>query len=124
MTSGANGQTFHTDMANRWTTPGQVTNVPRLHYEGPTGTYSSSMSDRWLTSASYFSLKNVSVGYTLPKNLTKKAGIEKARFYLTGDNIWLKSARKGLDPRQYVDGSTGYGYSAMSTYSVGASLVF
>ena len=124
MTSGANGQTFHTDMANRWTTPGQVTNVPRLHYEGPTGTYSSSMSDRWLTSASYFSLKNVSVGYTLPKNFTKKAGIEKARFYLTGDNIWLKSARKGLDPRQYVDGSTGYGYSAMSTYSVGASLVF
>ena len=124
MNSGSITQGFHKDMLNRWTTPGQVTNVPRLCLDGSTGIYSSSSSDRWLTSASYFALRNVSFGYTLPKNLTKKASIENCRVYVTGDNLWLKSARKGLDPRQSVTGGTGYGYSAMRTYSLGLSLTF
>ncbi len=124
MNSGSITQGFHKDMLNRWTTPGQVTNVPRLCLDGATGTYSSQMSDRWLTSASYFALRNVSFGYTLPKNLTKKASIENCRVYVTGDNLWLKSARKGLDPRQYASGEVGYGYSAMRTYSLGLSLTF
>ena len=124
MNSGSITQGFHKDMLNRWTTPGQVTNVPRLCLDGATGIYSSQMSDRWLTSASYFALRNVSFGYTLPKNLTKKASIENCRVYVTGDNLWLKSARKGLDPRQYASGEVGYGYSAMRTYSLGLSLTF
>lgn len=122
MNSGSITQGFHKDMLNRWSTPGQVTNVPRLCLDGSTGIYSSSSSDRWLTSASYFALRNVSFGYTLPKNVTKKANIENCRVYVTGDNLWLKSARKGLDPRQDVSGATGYGYSAMRTYSLGISL--
>ena len=124
MNSGSITQGFHKDMLNRWTTPGQVTNVPRLCLDGSTGIYTSSGSDRWLTSASYFALRNVSFGYTLPKNLTKKASIENCRVYVTGDNLWLKSARKGLDPRQDISGATGYGYSAMRTYSLGLSLTF
>ena len=122
MNSGAPNQGFHKDMFNRWTTPGQVTNVPKLFYDGSISVYGASGTDFCLTDASYFSLKNVSFGYTLPKNLTKKASIENCRIYVTGDNIWLKSARKGLDPRQYVSGEVGYGYSALSTYSVGLSL--
>lgn len=122
MSSGAPNQGFHKDMFNRWTTPGQVTNVPQLYYDGSTSVYSASATDRWLTSASFFSLKNISLGYTLPKQLSKKASIENCRIYVTGDNVWLKSARKGLDPRQYVSGEVGFGYSAMSTYSVGLSL--
>ena len=124
MNSGSITQGFHKDMLNRWSTPGQVTNVPKLCLDGSTGIYSSGSSDRWLTSASYFALRNVSFGYTLPKNLTKKASIENCRVYVTGDNLWLKSARKGLDPRQDVGGGTGYGYSAMRTYSLGLSLTF
>ena len=122
MNSGDAGTNFHKDMLNRWTTPGQTTDVPRLCYMGEQSIYSSASTDRWLTSASYFSLKNISLGYTLPKSLSKKASIENCRIYLTGDNIWLKSARKGLDPRQDISGATAFGYSAMSTYSIGVSL--
>ena len=78
--------------------------------------------DILLTSASYFSLRNVTLGYTFPTSMMKKAGIEKLRIYLTGDNIWLQSKRKGLDPRQSFSGSTGYVYSALSTYSIGLNL--
>ena len=101
MSGGKNGQTFHKDLYNRWVKPGQITNVPQLCYEGSSSVYGAG-SDRWLTSASYFSLKNVTFGYTLPKNISKKAHIERARLYFAGDNLWLKSARKGLDPRQYL----------------------
>ena len=121
MAGGKNGQTFHKDLYNRWVKPGQITNVPQLCYEGSSSVYSAG-SDRWLTSASYFSLKNVTVGYTVPKRISKKAHIERARVYFAGDNIWLKSARKGLDPRQYLSGEVGYGYTPMSTYSIGVNL--
>ena len=121
MSGGSNGQTFHKDLFNRWTTPGQNTNVPHLFYEGSSAVYTAG-SDRWLVSASYFSLKNVTFGYTVPKSITKKASIERARIYFAGDNLWLKSARKGLDPRQYLDGTVGYGYTPMSTFSIGINL--
>ena len=121
MSGGSNGQTFHKDLFNRWTTPGQNTNVPHLFYEGSSAVYTAG-SDRWLVSASYFSLKNVTFGYTVPKRISKKAHIERARVYFAGDNLWLKSARKGLDPRQYISGEVGFGYTPMSTYSIGVNL--
>ncbi len=121
MNPGSAGTNMHKDMYQRWNTSNTETSVPRLCYEDQDANGSS---DRWLTSASYFSLRNVTLGYTLPFQLSKKLSIENARVYLTGDNIWLKSARKGLDPRQSFTGSTGYVYSALATYSVGVSLTF
>ena len=122
MTSGEPGQGFHQDMLNRWTTPGQETMVPQLCYNGSTSIYSSSSTDRWLTSASWFALKNVTLGYTLPRTITKKVQIQNARVFFSGDNLWLKSARTGLDPRQSFSGTVGYVYSGLSNYSLGISL--
>ena len=119
MNSGQRGHNFHKDMLNRWTPENKNTNVPALKYLDRDmqagGTFS-------LTKASYFSLRNLTVGYTLPTSLMRKVGIQRLRFYLTGDNIWLKSKRKGLDPRQGFGGGTGYVYSALSTYSFGMNL--
>ena len=73
---------------------------------------------------SFLRLQNLTVGYTLPKTLTHNWGINSLRIYLVGDNIWLASKRKGFDPRQSIDGTTGYIYSALSSYSIGVSLSF
>ncbi len=121
MNTGDAGQNMHRDMLNRWTPTNTNTDTPKLLYTDRLG---NDTCDRWLTSASYFSLRNITLGYTLPKGLLQKADIQAARIYLTGDNIWLKTARKGLDPRQSFSGSTGYVYSALSTYSIGLSLTF
>ena len=43
--------------------------------------------DRYLQSASYGRLKNLTVGYTIPKNLTTKWGISRLRLYVTGENL-------------------------------------
>ena len=69
-------------------------------------------------------LKNVTLGYTLPASLTSKVGISKVRVYAAGDNMFVWSKRKGLDPRQSFDGTTGYVYSALSAYSLGLNVTF
>jgi outer membrane receptor protein involved in Fe transport len=113
---------LHTDvLKRRWTTPGQVTDVPRLEYGLG---QQNSKSDRFLVSRSYISLNNVTFGYTLPKKFTGKIGIEKIRIYATGDNLALWSARKGYDPRVYISGSGNYTYGAMRSYSMGLNINF
>ena len=115
------GQNLHKDRFKSWSLVNTDTNLPMLVQGSQNYNISG---DFFLTSASYFSLRNVTLGYTLPKSTVNRLGIDKLRFYLTGDNLWLKSARKGLDPRQSFTGSTNYVYSALSTYSLGVNLTF
>ena len=123
MTSGGQGSNFHKDMFNRWTPANTDTNIPRLYYMGSNEGISGN-SDFYLTKASYFSLRNITLGYTIPKKITRKWGIDALRFYVVGDNICLLSKRRGLDPRQYIDGSTSSVYSALSSYSLGVKISF
>lgn len=87
-------------------------------------TYANGSSDRWLVSSNYVSLQNITLGYTFPAKLTKKAHIEKIRLYAVADNIWLWSARKGLDPRQGYTSSYSFYYSPMRAISGGVSITF
>ena len=125
MNQGDAGTNFHKDMFNRWTPTHTDTNIPALGYQVTDQNIANgNYVDFFLTKASYFSLRNLTLGYTIPKNIMQKAGIEKLRVYLTGDNIWLLSKRKGLDPRLYFTGETNFAYSALSTYSIGLNLTF
>ena len=58
-----------------------------------------SLSDRFIVSSDYLSLRNVSLGYTFKQGVVEKLGLTKLRYYLTADNVYLWSKRKGLDPR-------------------------
>lgn len=118
------GQNWHKDIHNAWTTPGQITNVPRLNALTTNGNYSNAVSTRFLESSDYLSLNNITVGYTLPTSLVKKLGLTKLRVYFAGDNLALLSARKGLDPRQsYISASVST-YTAIRTLSGGISVAF
>ena len=119
MNTGDAGENFHKDMFNRWTPANTNTNIPQLLYQAQDQALDG---DFALINASYFSLRNLTLGYSLPKSLIKKVGIGNLRVYLTGDNLWLQSKRKGLDPRQSFSGGTGYVYSALSSYSIGLNL--
>jgi TonB-linked SusC/RagA family outer membrane protein len=114
------GQNLHKDILDRWTSTNTDTNVPRL---SAGDAYVVSESDRYLTSSSYFSLKNITLGYSLPRRLVDKIGIQTLRVYVSGENLWLKSARQGFDPRQSFSGATYTGtYSALRTLSLGLSI--
>lgn len=75
-----------------------------------------SVSDSWdytdigLFSASYLRIKNITVGYTLPKQLLTKLHISNMRVYASGDNLALFSAHKGVDPSMSLSGGYDVGY--------------
>ena len=121
-TSSSKGRNFHADLLNAWSTTNQGSDIPRFVFGDE---YTASTSDRFLTDASYLSLNNINFGYTLPLAVTRKAGMDKVRFYVSADNVWVWSQRQGLDPRQSISGgATSSYYAPIRTISGGLSLTF
>lgn len=121
MSGGTAGTNWHKDIFRRWTPRNTETDVPRVQNRWQDA---SQTSTRFLTDASYLSLKNVTLGYTFPKSLIQKAKISNLRVYVVGDNLWYISRRRGLDVRQSFSGATGFTYSALRTVSAGVSFSF
>lgn len=114
------GFNFHKDMLNSWTPENKNTNVPYLERDQNINTTSS----RFLTDASYFNIRNITLGYSFPAEWMRKAYLENLRVYVTADNVALFSKRKGMDPRQYISGSSEANYSAIRTVAAGIQLTF
>lgn len=119
--SSSAGQNWHLDILNAWTPENTDTDIPALNAGDR---YVNGLSDRWLTSSNYVALQNITLGYTFPAKLTKKAHIEKIRVFAVADNIALWAAREGLDPRQGFTTSNGTFYSPMRTISGGLNITF
>ena len=115
------GYNWHKDILNAWTPENRNTNIPRVD---AIDKYTNSSSDRWLTSSDYFSINNITLGYTLPKRWLRSLGIGSLRIYGAADNVALFSARKGLDPRMsYTTASTDR-YTPIRTISGGLKVTF
>ncbi|HPX08593.1 MAG TPA: TonB-dependent receptor [Tenuifilaceae bacterium] len=116
------GSNLHVDALDRWTPQNTKTNVPLLR----AGIQSASQrSDRFLIDASYFNIRNISLGYTIPKKaFGANVPIASMRIYMVADNVYLWSQRKGFDPRQSITGTTDNNYSPIRTISGGLSLTF
>ncbi len=117
MYNGSYGRALHVDALNRWQNPGDVTNVPARN----TGTTMYD-SDRWLIDASSLSLRTTSLTYTLPQNIAKKAGASRAQCFVTGENLFILSRRKGLDPTQSFTGVSSYTYAPTRVVTLGVNV--
>ena len=115
------GGAWHKDILNAWTPTNTNTDVPRLNAGDR---YTAYTSTRFLTSASYLSINNITIGYTIPKKYLNKIGLNSVRVYFVGDNLALFSKRQGLDPRQGFVSSIPYTYTQLRTLSGGISLSF
>ena len=115
------GEAGHVDRLAAWKQPGDITSIPRIDLKG---SYSIALTDDELFDASYFAIKNVTVGYTLPAKASKAIGMKALRVSLSADNIKLFSALKGMDPQYNFSGGTGYSYTPTRTISVGLDLKF
>ena len=116
------GNNYHHDLLNSWTPENSGSNIPRFAYNDSD---QAAISDRFLTSASYLNIQNITLGYTLPKRITRKFLVENLRIYLACDNVWYWSKRQGLDPRQAINGITNpYYYAPIRTFSGGVTVTF
>ena len=116
------GNNYHHDLLNSWTPENSGSNIPRFAYNDSN---QAAVSDRFLTSASYLNIQNITLGYTLPKRITRKFLVENLRIYFACDNVWYWSKRQGLDPRQAINGITNpYYYAPIRTFSGGVTVTF
>jgi len=97
------GSSLHPDILNAWRQPGDMTDVPRLENGNPNLVRTAS--ERFLTDASFWALRNVNLGYNFNKGITNALGIENLRLSVTGENLYLKSKRNGLNPQFEPEGT-------------------
>ena len=115
------GHNWHTDIFKAWTPENTITDVPRLDN---LDTNVNASSDRWLTSSNYLSLNNITLGYTFPAKWVNKLGLSNVRIYGSAENLFVWTARKGMDPRQDFATSEGATYSGSRCISGGIHIEF
>ena len=119
----------HQDLVNMWTPQNPTSNIPfyvdrdgrHPNYEGNT--------DLWLEDGDYLRLKLVTLGYSLPKDVTEKIGMSKLRLFLSTQNPLTITGYDGYDPevggnnvvRRGIDTSR---FPLSSLYSIGVNLEF
>lgn len=112
---------FHVDIRDRWQNVGDITDVPI--YDANLQVNQNGSSTRFLTKGDYIALNNVRFGYTLPSDFINKVGFKRADIFVTGDNLFVTSSRRGLNPTtSQTGGSNYYKYNPLSTLTLGINL--
>ncbi len=93
---------------------------PRLDYG--TNANNNQQSTWWLRDMSFLRLKNVEIGYSLPKRFAEKSFISSARVFLSGTNLLTFSKFKLWDPE--LASATGAAYPVMKSMSAGVEFKF
>lgn len=114
-----NESVLSTTMRNVWTADNPGGTIPNPFG----GSHNRDNNSRYVESGAYLRLKNLQLGYTLPETLTQKAGISRARVYLSGSNLLTLTPYTGYDPE--VGGGVDYGnYPQSRTVMLGLNLNF
>lgn len=108
-----------------WTPENKNAKYPQYIYGDPN--YSSSQAtSRFLMNGSFLRLSNITLGYTLPQKLTRKAFIDKVRVFINMDNVhtWTASDFVGYNPETYSSGVIAWQYPAVFSFSGGIQVEF
>ena len=116
------GRSLHADALNSWKTPGDLSGIPRVDIAS-TGNINA-QSSRFLIDASYISLRNMTVAYAFGKTLLSKIKCDQIKVYLSGENIFVASKRKGLNPAESFNGTNSNIYVPNRIISAGINLTF
>ena len=81
-------------------------------------------SDRWLTSASYFVFKNLTLSYDIPKTIINSWGIEGVTLTFGAENLWTHTSRKGLNPQYSFSGGYDDTYVTARVINFGLAVNF
>lgn len=107
------------------------TKVPRAAINDPND--NDRLSTRYIEDGSYLRFKNISLGYTFPKSVTKKLYLENLRLYANIQNLWTITKYKGYDPEIGASTQDSSGlvfgldfgrYPSPTTYSLGLNISF
>ncbi|MDP3357850.1 MAG: TonB-dependent receptor [Lutibacter sp.] len=116
------------DQLDRWQNPGDITNVPQARMYSTNGQQAST---RYLEKSDFIRLRNLSFGYTFPRDLTQKFSVDRLRLYFTGINLLTFTDYSGYDPESSYDnlgnsniekGITFYSSPPAKTFTIGLNI--
>ncbi len=115
-----NAQTWH--VYDSWTpeNPGAYLPIARATDSRNRGVYT----DRYLQNASYCRMKNITLGWNLPKQWISKINLSNASIYVSGENLFEFTKIKGPYDPEAAGGNGVMLYPFMRTYSLGINLTF
>lgn len=122
MSAGGYGSSKGLDILDRWQNPGDETDVPRMDVGQETNF--NATSSRWLTDASFLNLRQVTLSYNIPKTAISRIGMSSGRVYVSGENLWLLNARKGMNVQQNFSGTTSNVYTPSRVITLGLNVKF
>ena len=96
---------LYSEITGRWTGAGTSNEIPRVSTLRTNLNHRTS--DMFIESGDFLRLKNLTIGYTLPASVTEKIGLNRLRFYVSGQNVFTLTGYSGLDPELGItDGNT------------------
>lgn len=116
------------DQLNRWQNPGDITMVPQARLYRTNGQQNST---RYLEKSDFIRLRNASLGYTFPKEITQKLSVDRLRVYFTGINLLTFTNYSNYDPESSYDnngnsniqkGITFYSAPPAKTFTIGLNI--
>ncbi|WEK37894.1 MAG: TonB-dependent receptor [Candidatus Pseudobacter hemicellulosilyticus] len=111
-----------TAVLDRWTGPNTSNSMPRAVFNDPNK--NTRVSDRFVEDGSYLRIKNVTLGYTLPRRISEKAKMTTARIYVSAQNLATFTNYTGFDPEVGANGIDLNVYPVTRTLSAGINLSF
>jgi TonB-linked SusC/RagA family outer membrane protein len=132
-TSGNSAEALHEDILKSWNGIPEGMTATSANRIDPNGipvidhnlsTYNNAMSDRWLTSASYLVMKNITLSYELPKLMVRNWGLQGVTVNAGVENAFTITARQGLNPQYGFSGTQDATYTTARIFNVGATVKF
>ena len=115
--------TIFKSQLDTWSPENPDAEYPLLLVDAGSTNMNNIVSSFWIKSGAYLRLKNLTVGYTLPKKWTNRVSIDNLRLYFTASNLFtINSGYKGYDPETGV--TSGAMYPVMKTFNFGINLDF
>ncbi|GEC72478.1 TonB-linked outer membrane protein, SusC/RagA family [Flavobacterium flevense] len=124
----AYAQGRHLDQYSQWSPQNPTSDIPSYKNSSISESVRA-RSDYWLEDGTYLRIRNITLGYSLPKNLIEKYGIGKIRLYLTGFNPFTFTKYTGYDPEVGGNGISTRGvdsgnYPVARRFVLGAQVKF
>ena len=104
---------------DRWTPENHNASYPRITKDSQTNFVTSSF---WLEDGSYVRLKNVSLGYNLPKSWLNRIGVSRIKVYIAGENLLTFCGLEDIDPEE--SSTRGWSYTNVKKVSLGLKVSF
>lgn len=117
----SNGASALEAQKDRWTPQNLNASYPRLSLNNASRNYTQ-INSFFMENASYIKMRNLQIGYSLPKSVLSNLFVEKCRFYVSADNLFTITSFRGFDPETPWGG--GNIYPMVTSYTFGLNLVF